>query len=405
MEIVIFPLHDWKKCQFENLMRRDTQIICALDKHPQVSKILVVDRPVSIPVIFWEAAHKRGWKVKTGISVARWKGAYLSKVLSKTYVLDFLTLDVLTSLRLKAGWWPYILSQEIVVRRAREAMSYLGITRPILWLFTPISAPLIGQLDEKLVVFDAIDNWLTHPGQNMKFYRIAAEKGYQVIKTKADIIFTVSKALREFLSGGQARVFWMPNAVNYEFFNNSDSKLPKDVQKIAQPRIGYVGVFEDRIDIDLLSQTATRLPNYSFVFVGPIKQGQIGKLKNLDNVYFLGRKAYQEMPAYIKSFDVCLVPHKVNCFTESMNPLKIYEYLACGKPVVATPVAGLELFSGLIKVAENYSSFAAKIVESLADGVELVKLRKAEARKHSWSNRVEKMLDIINKELEKKNLL
>jgi glycosyltransferase involved in cell wall biosynthesis len=199
----------------------------------------------------------------------------------------------------------------------------------------------------------------------------------------------------------------MPNAVSYEFFNHvvANNELPEDVRKIPPPRIGYVGVFEDRIDVDLLSQTAARLPDCSFIFVGPVRRSQVKKLKDLDNVYFLGKKPYQKMPAYIKSFDVCLVPHKVDRFTESMNPLKIYEYLACGKPVVATPVAGLELFGGLIRVAQTHSSFATGIVESLTDGAELVELRKAKAQKHSWSNRVEKMLNIITKELEKENLL
>ncbi|MCJ7634120.1 hypothetical protein MUP77_17250, partial [Candidatus Bathyarchaeota archaeon] len=320
-DLIIFPFHDWKKCQALGLMRRDTQIILGLEKIDVVRKILVVDRPVSTLLLFHNMVRKKELFVK-GCELIRREGtSMLWQISKKLFVFDTIILEPFTTLFLQRRWWPYIMKNVSFLRQVRSTASNIGITNPILWLFTPISTPSIGYFNEELVVFDALDNWISHEG--MAAYHKAACQGYNDVKTNADLVFCGSQCMQRLLAGGKPRTFWVPNGVDTSFFKPDDVILPHDISAIAKPRIGYIGVIDSRVDIELLRQCAMLLPEMNFILIGPIIESRvsIAPLRSLKNVHVIGQKRYDNMAIYINTFDVCLIPHKVNCYTEGMNPL------------------------------------------------------------------------------------
>ena len=353
VDLIVLPLHDWKKCQAEGFRTRDAHLLLEFDKHPLVRKILVIDRPITLPEML---AKGRPWKVSSGKIANRERAACLTQVSSKTYVFDMLKFDLIKPLLLQRKWWQYVFEQSSSVQAIKAAARKVGLKHPILWLSSPLAYGVISKLDEELVVFDAIDNWLEHPQAVGIRKNVAA--AYQVISKKADLIFTNSKALRDFLSQDNHRTFFVANGVDKDFFNSAQKATPADLAKIPKPIAGYAGKIQQRLDVELIKHLAVNLPRVSFVFIGQmIYSPQFRQISKLANVYYLGDKHYRQLPNYLAGFDVCLIPHIVSRHTESMNPLKIYEYLAAGKPVVSTEIAGVDSFADEIAVASNKEEF------------------------------------------------
>lgn len=276
----------------------------------------------------------------------------------------------------------------------------------IIWSCFPMFVDYFAELNGDLRIFDAVDNWLEHP--SFVKYRQQLKENYQIIADNCDLIFTVSESLIDFFRdfGRAKNIFWLPNGVDAEHFRRPSTKAPKDIKKIPRPIVGYIGIIQNRVDINLLEYFAQKNPDKSLVLIGPIWPNflrrirrpaiEIRRLKKYKNVHLLGRKSYQISPNYLNQFDVAIVPHILNDFTKSMNPLKIYEYLACGKPVVTTPIAGVEKFSHLIYIAQDYRDFNEKIQKALGENSpQLIDLRLQAARENSWQLKTEQMLEII----------
>ena len=400
LNIVVFPFHDWRKCEQQGLRRRDTSVVLGLADHPAVDRVLVVDRPLALSHLLFETMRGRPPRVQRGELVRKEVFSSLTRVEEKLFVLDFVVPDVIRSLLLGRAWWSHILRQQVVVRRTRAAAEFLGMTNPTLWLCTPVSAPLMGCLGEGLAVFDAIDDWRRHP--EMGPYRRAATEGYEAIRQRADVILCVSDSLAQSLAGGRAEPRWVPNGVDLALFT-PDGPRALDVLELPAPRVGYAGVVERRVDLELMTEVAAAMPHVSFVFVGPYDRRLVSPMKRLSNVHFLGARRFEELPSYLRAMDVCLMPHRVDAFTKSMNPLKLYEYLACGRPVVSTPVAGTEAFNGLVDVASTPQEFEDSISRCLDSWPEEVAARRRAVEEHSWERRVDEMVDIVLQAQHRKN--
>ncbi len=189
----------------------------------------------------------------------------------------------------------------------------------------------------------------------------------------------------------------MPNGVDFEHWSQVSGDLPRDMQKIKKPIVGYHGILQDRFDQDLLSYLANNNPEINFVLVGWKWPNQdFSKIANYQNIHFLGQKKYQELPNYVANFDIALIPHKIDGFTRSMNPLKIYEYLAAGKQIVATPVAGIEEFKDLIKSADSYEEINHLLEKSLGD-LENIKpdIFQQAVKEYDWQKKLAKFLAVV----------
>ncbi len=353
MNLVILPFRDWKNCEREGFRTRDVHLILEFSQMSDVEKILVIDRPISLPEILLSPFH---WKVKQGNVVYKKYTSFITQVSPKIFVLDIVLWDLIGPIVLKRRWLADIFSRPTLHKKIRDAIHYLGMNDYGLFTFSPITFGLIDQIGETYLVFFAVDDWSLHP--QMREAAKEIQIGYDKLKNASEIIITTSKSLQDKLGIGRSDVYFIPNGVDPDYFKNRSREELLDIHRIKTPIVGYAGKIQDRLDIELVSYLVENLPEVSFVFLGPLINPQhFSSLRNYSNVYYLGDKNYSVLPQYIAMFDVCMIPHVVSNFTKSMNPLKFYEYLAAGKRVVTTPIAGIEHIDGWVGVATNKEEF------------------------------------------------
>ena len=194
----------------------------------------------------------------------------------------------------------------------------------------------------------------------------------------------------------------VPNGVDFEWFQDCASRqgVPPDINDASHPIAGYVGVLRSWFDYDLIGHLARTMPDVSFIIVGPLDfESRNSHLRTIPNLRWIGRREYGEMPGYIRTFDVCLIPFVAGKVSETTNPVKVFEYFALGKPVVSTPMHELLPFrnDGLLRFAQGREEFAAALRDSLSEPAGEIQGRRREvARRHSWRAMTELMLSSLN---------
>jgi len=228
-----------------------------------------------------------------------------------------------------------------------------------------------------------------------------AKTQYPKLAEFSNLIFTTSKANQEeFAKTGLPCHLFYP-AVD-ESFISKPRILPHRLSGEA-PRLGYVGFIMDRTDLDLVKIAATQRPQWRFLLAGP--QYPAGYLDDsglleLTNVDYLGPIPQEDVPDFLRSLDVCLMPHRDNEYSQSMGPLKLYQYLASGRPIVSTDVAGLEIVRDQIYVAHDAKEFIEHIATALRTDTEERSAERIEvARQNTWPVRVREMLDVVRKHM------
>jgi glycosyltransferase involved in cell wall biosynthesis len=270
----------------------------------------------------------------------------------------------------------------------------------LLWLAHPLLAGCLAGMNPRLVIFDQVDDFSAHPQFRSLRRTIAA--GYATVAQRADLILTTAERTSPLWLQARGLVQHVPNGVDAAAFRGA-FPVPVPLQAIPRPRLGYVGVLQERVDVDLMLDMAHRFPEAHFVFAGPIfgPRSVFAPLMARPNVHFLGAVPYDEVPAYLAHMDVCLLPHTQNALTASMNPLKLYEYLAAGRPVVSTPVPPTERFKDVIHIAGTPSAFAAAIAAAIAEADDPAcrTRRQSVARANDWSLRVHEIWRLIQQAL------
>lgn len=220
------------------------------------------------------------------------------------------------------------------------------------------------------------------------------------IIAKADIAVTNSDYFAEYARKTNPNSHMIGQGCDLSMYKDDESlKIPDDLKDIKGPVIGYVGFLtEIRLDIEVLVHIAEQKPEWSLVLVGPEDEAfEKSKLHQLPNVAFLGRKKPDELAAYIKGFDVALNPQIVNQITDINYPLKIDEYLAMGKPTVATKTTFMAYFKDITYLPSTKEEYVTEIERALKENsAELTKKRIAVATSHSWENFVSKIYHQIN---------
>lgn len=233
-----------------------------------------------------------------------------------------------------------------------------------------------------------VDYWKKH-GEKLEPQHIA----------KADVALANSTYLTDMLKKYNPNSFYVGQGCDLSLFDVTQQyAVPADVANIKGPRIGYVGALNAlRLDPGIIEHIAREKKDWSIVLVGPEDEYfRQSVLHQLPNVHFLGRKELKELPAYIRAFDVCINPQQVNVLTVGNYPLKIDEYLALGKPVVATATRTMELFDSHTYLARNANEYVTLISRALSeDSPALQEERIAFARSHSWENSVTAIYEAI----------
>ena len=241
----------------------------------------------------------------------------------------------------------------------------------------------------------AVDYWQFH-GKKLEPALIA----------KSDICVANSTYLADYCRQYNPRSYYVGQGCDLEMFANLNNKpAPEDIASISWPVIGYMGALQSiRLDIELLVHLARQRPQWSIVLVGPEDEAfKTSSLHGIRNVHFLGSKKQEELPAYINSFDVCLNPQLVNLVTIGNYPRKIDEYLAMGKPVVATKTGAMSIFSEHTYLAETKEQYVSLIEQALSENTDLLQAsRRSFAATHTWENNVKEIYKAINTFLSKK---
>ena len=383
-DIVMFSMSDWNDWNKKGIVNRNYHILNQLLKNDKIGKILHVDFLPYIKKRALRSYFENQILSTNGQVVKRGSTSILKKVSEKLYTYS--TIDS-------------IFNEEKVYEKINKVISSLKLENIILWSYFPIFTGYFDKIKSEIKIFDTVDNWTEH--NNFKNFKERLKENYNSIDQKADLIFTVSEALTKLFKNNK-NVHWIPNGVDVEKFKNYNLKFKIKDQRsqiVKKPIIGYVGTLQDRIDFELISYLSEKNPDKSIVLIGPTwSDAKIDEIKNKENIYLLGRIKYQELPNYLNNFDVAIIPHKINKFTKSMNPMKLYEYLACGKPVVTTPVAGIDNFKDLISIASTKEEFNNKIQLALQNNnKDLEKKRIESVRDYSWKSRVDKMISYIDK--------
>ena len=298
----------------------------------------------------------------------------------------------------------------VILKILRHWQKRLRINNPILWTYTPYSGYFIGKLGEKLAVYDCVDEFSVVKGlvKGKTIKRLEEE----LIK-KVNLVIVTHKNLLQSKKTLTKNIYLISNAADIDHFKKTffpGTPVALEIKSIPKPIIGFLGSIQYWIDLDLIRFIAKARPDWSIVLVGPIgRLAKIDKIKNLKNVYLLGRRKYQNLPSYLKAFDVCINPYKIDEVAENCSPLKLYEYLASGKPIVSVDMPEARKFEELIEIGQNYSDFLKKIQKVLNHFPESsvgIEARTKEAKKNSWDSRfleLEKILENYFKVFNREN--
>lgn len=204
---------------------------------------------------------------------------------------------------------------------------------------------------------------------------------------RSDMTVATAKALYEKLLPTARRVVTIPNAGDYEHFHSS---RPRQLDGVARPIIGYYGAIAEWFDVDLIIEAAKDEPSWYFVLIGGIHGAEVSGLEALDNVHLLGEIPYRELPGYLHAFDVALIPFKISSLTLATNPVKFYEYLSAGKPVVAVDLPELRPYSDYYYPVRSSTEFVPQIRKALSeDSVGKKRQRSLFACENTWQGRQE----------------
>ncbi len=309
-------------------------------------------------------------------------------------------------------WLPHNHRSDLMNRAAalgrasqiRAALNRLGMRKPVLYIWDPQFADMIGRFDERLVVYHCYDEHVDFPGVTPEERRtIQAQEAH--ILARADIVFVVSSSIYERKRPHNANTFVVRNAADYELFASArspDTAIPADALAIPKPVIGCVTRIVDQyFHVPLMREVFTRRPDWSLAVVGPVieQQGdgpraagqrqELEALKRLPNVHLLGRREQRELPGYLRAFDVCAMAYPmIENVLHTESPLKMYEYLAAGKPVVSTPLPLISQLGRVISFARDAGEWVEAVERALCDDDrERIEERQAIARQNTWDSR------------------
>ncbi|MCF7902492.1 MAG: glycosyltransferase [Candidatus Marinimicrobia bacterium] len=277
--------------------------------------------------------------------------------------------------------------------KIKRAMRRLNYQRPIFWTFLHQTAALIGKLPGEYWIYHCVDDWPELlPMASMGRPTQIMQDEWDLIQ-RVDIVFSVSTNLLRHYDISPGKLHFIPNGVDVALFDPNDYMdypRPNDIARLPRPIIGFSGSLGKWIDTDLIIYIAKAFPKTSVVLIGlNEKNPHVTELQRQKNIHFLGMKSREQVPVYISAFDVCLMPFARTAVGSGLLPLKLFEYLAMGKPIIATSSHALKSYEDILYLAKNTDEFRYLVDQALAEsGTNLAQNRRARAEEYSWAARI-----------------
>ena len=281
-------------------------------------------------------------------------------------------------------------------------MRKLKIQNPWIWTYNPMILDLALSLHGSKLIYHCVDDLSASPGIDKN----AVLLNEDALLKKCDLVFCTSRKLEErcrTLAG--SRVHFLSNVVDYEHFSKARANPlePDDLKSLPHPRIGFIGALSSyKIDVENITYVAKKRPEWQWVLIGKIGEGQpdsnLDALQTFPNIHFLGPKDYQILPEYLAHFDVAVIPTPRNDYTESMFPMKFFEYMAAGRAIVARDIHSLQEYRNVFYPYDSGLELERQIETALRGGIREPALSDQLARENTWERRLEKMIDFINRQ-------
>ncbi|MEX3764858.1 glycosyltransferase [Paraburkholderia phenoliruptrix] len=292
------------------------------------------------------------------------------------------------------------------VRSLNQALLRFSVARfakahrfkePVVWTYHPYMLDSISTLPRGPLVYHCVDDIAAIPGVDVNAFRSAQ----QALLGQCEAVFTTAMSLKEVCLPFNRNTHFFGNVVDDAHFGEAraDGPVPAELAAIPEPRLVYHGVLSDfKVDFPLLMQTAQARPQWQWVIIGEEREGQrselLAQLSRLPNVHLLGYRNYQSLPQYLRGMRVGVLPTLLNEYTRSMFPMKFYEYLAAGLPVVSTPLDFAKEPRAGLEVGGDADAFIAAIEKQLARGKLTASEAVAAVGENTWERRLDKMLAI-----------
>jgi glycosyltransferase involved in cell wall biosynthesis len=308
------------------------------------------------------------------------------------YVVSPLALPGIgaSAFRSKVNTW---LLDFLVTAAARK----LGFRDALLWAYHPLIGNCLKMPQVSKSLYHCVDDLSSVPGIDTEAFRLAEAKFLRMV----DCCYVTAPNLLKKCLPYNSNTKYLPNVVDIDHFSRDGEQKqeqPSPLRSIPKPRIVYHGILSDfKLDFDLLLECAELRPDWAFVVIGAEREGQqnplVKKLRSLKNTYFLGYIPYKDMPEYLNNMDVGILPSLINEYTKSMFPMKFYEYIASGIPVVSTPLDFTKSVGGSLLISDNSAGFVDAIRVQLEKG----RLSRKESERvigdNTWRTRTLKMLE------------
>ncbi|HVO10200.1 MAG TPA: glycosyltransferase family 1 protein [Vicinamibacteria bacterium] len=252
----------------------------------------------------------------------------------------------------------------------------------VFWYCTPMALDYTRHLDPVAVVYDCMDELSAFRGAPRALPGLEAE-----LMQAADVVFAGGRSLFESRRTRHSNIHAFPSSVDVGHFRTARKVLgePADQAGIAHPRLGFLGVIDERTDLALLDGVAAARPQWQLVLLGPTAKIDPADLPRRPNIHYLGQKAYRELPRYLARWDVALLPFARNESTRFVSPTTTPEYLAAGCPVVSTAIHDVVRpygEQGLVRIADTVEDFVSQVEGALAH----------DRRSPRWRRAVDSML-------------
>jgi len=281
----------------------------------------------------------------------------------------------------------------LMYRGVVRALAALNLDRPLVWVSDPYFGAIPPEMGKGMVVFD----WIHAGGEEEESRRGRVYRALLAeVRNQADLIFTPSRLIMERHGAGDRRFHYLPHGVSEGWLHPAPvSPPPPEIVSLPRPILGFSGTIGPALDAVLLGALARLRPDWSFVLIGEIRSFP-GVLPSAPNVYYLGPRPPRELPRYLGAFSAGIIPYRVGPETETVHPVKTYEYLAAGLPVVSTPLPEIRHLREVVGFAASPREFVARLEEEIGgDTPEKRAARRHFAHDNTWEKRVEEIERII----------